>query len=468
MKVINEYIIRTVCLTFAVMFMASCGAFLDVRPKGKVIPETDEEYLSVLNEMLYQLETYDSGNGVLIPGAAELADLEAISDNLDANLEDYMGSEKSGLPLYEGEQINKRQTLWKMLYEYIRNCNIILEAVQERDTELARNMSAACLSIKGVCYYNLMRAYCLPYLPSSAAGTPGLPLVKSFDIEERPKRSDLKETAEYICSLLRESISYGLTEKGYVFTRDVTTAYLAKTLFWMQDWNAVIPLCTELLEEYPLSERKDYESMIQELNKTTGEIIVKSFTEGSPTNYNYSNARKAASRRPVSKSLIDLFGESPEKDIRYTVAIGDRRMNRKILCGRVRSSEICLMQAEAYAHLGRESLALEALNALRGRRIEGVVPLTAENLPVPGKRLITEDAEGKTLTPLMSAVFDERRKELFMEGDRWYELKRNGSPEMFVISNLRKYTTYKYLYTFPINRTDVELGGLEQNPGYKY
>lgn len=468
MKIIAKYIRKTAILAMATVLMTACNAFLDVRPKGKVIPKTDEEYLSVLNEMLYQVETYGNGSGPLIPGAAEIADLEAISDNLDANLEDYMGSEKSGLPLYEGEQINKRQSLWKTLYEYIRNCNIILEAVQERDTELAKNMSAACLSIKGVCYYNLMRAYCQPYRPSSAADTPGLPLVKSFDIEDRPQRSDLKETAEYICSLLRESILYGLTEKGYIFTQDVTMAYLAKTLFWMQDWNAVIPLCTDLLKTYPLSERKDYEAMIQELNKTSGEIIVKSFTEGSPTNYYYSNARKAASRRPVSKSLIDLFGDAPENDIRYSVAIGERRMNRKILCGRVRASEICLMQAEAYAHTGSESLALESLNILRSKRIENTTPYTSENLPVPGKRLITEDAEGKALTLLMSAIFDERRKELFMEGDRWYELKRNGCPEMFVISNLRKYTTYKYLYTFPINRTDVELGGLEQNPGYKY
>ena len=64
--------------------------------------------------------------------------------------------------------------------------------------------------------------------------------------------------------------------------------------------------------------------------------------------------------------------------------------------------------------------------------------------------------------------FDERRKELFMEGDRWYELKRNGCPKMYVISNLKKYTTYEYLYTFPINRNDVDLGGLKQNEGYKY
>ena len=82
---------------------------------------------------------------------------------------------------------------------------------------------------------------------------------------------------------------------------------------------------------------------------------------------------------------------------------------------------------------------------------------------------IVVDCEGKAVTPLLQAIFDERRKELYMEGDRWYELKRNGCPEWWVISNGLKYTTKAYLYTSPISKSDVDLNpGLEQNPGYVY
>ena len=143
-------------------------------------------------------------------------------------------------------------------------------------------------------------------------------------------------------------------------------------------------------------------------------------------------------------------------------------MNRKTICYRVRSSELVLMLAESYCHLKKDSKALDMLNLLRSKRIRNCVAYTPETLPEVGKRLVSEDAMGMELTPLLSAVFDERRKELFMEGDRWYELKRNGCPRMYVISNLKKYTTYEYLYTFPINRNDVDLGGLKQNEGYKY
>ena len=86
----------------------------------------------------------------------------------------------------------------------------------------------------------------------------------------------------------------------------------------------------------------------------------------------------------------------------------------------------------------------------------------------PDDRIVV-DCQGNAVTPLLQAIFDERRKELYMEGDRWYELKRNGCPEWWVISNGLKYTTREYLYTSPISKSDVDLNpGLEQNPGYVY
>ena len=78
------------------------------------------------------------------------------------------------------------------------------------------------------------------------------------------------------------------------------------------------------------------------------------------------------------------------------------------------------------------------------------------------------DATGKPLTKLMWTILSERQKELFMEGDRWFELKRNGRPEFWVSANGLKYTTLKFMYTAPIMQADVELvPGMQQNPGYE-
>ena len=89
-------------------------------------------------------------------------------------------------------------------------------------------------------------------------------------------------------------------------------------------------------------------------------------------------------------------------------------------------------------------------------------------LPEPDQNaLIKVDAQGRPLTKIMSAIFNERRKELYLEGDRWFELKRNGRPQMWVINNGLKYTTEKYLYTAPIYKGDVDLNDkMVQNEGY--
>ena len=128
------------------------------------------------------------------------------------------------------------------------------------------------------------------------------------------------------------------------------------------------------------------------------------------------------------------------------------------------------MMAEAAYHENDREEAFKWLNELRRNRIEGAEVLTEKNLPaVRQDDRIKVDVYGEPLTPLLQAIFDERRKELYMEGDRWFELKRNGRPEWWIISNGLKYTTFEYLYTAPVSKRDVDLNpDFEQNPGYVY
>ena len=119
---------------------------------------------------------------------------------------------------------------------------------------------------------------------------------------------------------------------------------------------------------------------------------------------------------------------------------------------------------------------MSLLNELRRKRIEDVEDYTLRTLPEPDPgALITVDAAGKPLTPLISAILNERRKELYMEGDRWFELKRNGCPEWWVIQQSGstlpvKYVVRRYLYTMPVSVRDIRnsQGKIAQNPGYEF
>ena len=47
--------------------------------------------------------------------------------------------------------------------EKIRDCNLIIENMKGNDTDLAKKITAASYTLRGVCYYNLLRNFCEPW-----------------------------------------------------------------------------------------------------------------------------------------------------------------------------------------------------------------------------------------------------------------------------------------------------------------
>lgn len=449
-------------LACASLFCA-CKGYLTVQPQGKVIPETDEEFAAIIHNHVNNIE---GGEDQFIVGNFDgLILYESFSDNLDANVR--IGA----IAAYAGDKINTRQLYYKNYFSIIRDCNIVIENMSGRSSELSAKLLSASYAIKGICYYNLIRDYCDPYEGDRAELQPGLPLIDKFDMEEMPPRKALSATVAYTEELLKKSISYHTTDKMFLFTENIVKAYLAKLYFWIGDYDAVIPLCEELMQikEYKLAGIDQYEKMIQAKNAQGQEVIVRShINNNNDLDWYYSMIIKDLKTRPVNATLVHLFDEDKEADVRYAVSFDKKRINQKNTSAKVRGSELVLMLAESYAHQGEDGKALEQLNYLRRNRIRDVVDYTMGTLPEPDPNaLIKVDAQGRPLTKIMSAIFNERRKELYLEGDRWFELKRNGRPQMWVINNGLKYTTEKYLYTAPIYKGDVDLNDkMVQNEGY--
>lgn len=451
------YILLSICLT-------GCSGFLNVQPQGMVIPKTDAEFGSIMHRHLQDIE--GGADDIIVGNMETIARLEGIADNLDANV--MVGS----IPAYAGDLINNRMTDYREYFSVIKDCNIVIENLDGRSSEEAGNILSCAYAIKGICYFDMIRDFCEAWDASRSSAQLGLPLVDRFDIEDRTCRSSLKETASYAEALLQKSLEIGMSDDLYFFTEYIVKAYLAKLYFWVEDWESTLKVCNDIVENsgISLTPLEGYEDMIQSAKDKKGEVIVRShINDASELDWYFGYERSYIRTRPASLAFVSLFGDHPEDDVRYSVSFDGKRFNNKTPEMKIRISELLLMSAEAYCHLGQEDNALELLNRLRRERIRGVQDYTAASLPAvrEGDRIV-EDALGKELTPLMQAILDERRKELFMEGDRWFELKRNGSPEWWIINNGLKYTVKSYLYTSPVYKGDVDLNpGMKQNEGYE-
>ena len=343
--------------------------------------------------------------------------------------------------------------------------------MKDIESDMAKNILGTAYAMRGVCYYELMRLYCDVYDPLQKSQL-GLQLVTTFDMEERPIRSSLEETMILIEEDLKKALSYNVQEPIWRFTADVVKGYLARFYFWTRQWDNAIYYAEEVIKSHPLVDREGYKAMMENGYSLKGNMLIKSeLISSSSSEQEGAGTYEPLNYRPVSKRFLDTFSNTEKaNDIRYEMNFSKKRIATKFIFSGMRSAEMLLIRAESYYHKGSEDLALADINTLRGNRILNYEPLTLSSLPepIPGTDYITQDVTGVPLTKLMALILTERRKELFLENDRFYELKRNGCPEFWVAVNGQKYTNRKFMYNFPIPIRDTKLiPGLQQNEGYE-
>ena len=456
-NMIKKWLQRWRIITVMLM-LTSCDRYLETPQYGDVLPESVEDYATLIYKQLQSIEGTDQ---LLVGSFRTSAETESYTDNLNASL-----ATTFDLSVYVGADLPKLQYRFANIYGNIKDFNIVLDEITSPQEDLEKKLAATARSLRALSYFNLMREFCVPYLPATADSDNGLPLVSTFDLEYLPARSSLKETADFIISDLQIALNIGQKDELYKFTDMVNHAYLARVCHWTQRWEEAASAAETVLAQYPLTERGDFGTQaLSGMGEKSGSIILRSYTNGSANSIN--TFKRRLKSRPVHLDFLKLFTEA-DRDIRYQIYFDDNLTNEKSPQGWIRAEEMALIAAEAYAHLGNIDKSLHWLNMLRSKRISAYTAYTADNLPETTAGLITEDCTGSPLTPLMDAILQERRKELYMEGDRWFELKRNGRPEFWVGFNGVKYETKKFLYTYPIHRSETILNpNIEQNEGYE-
>lgn len=114
----------------------------------------------------------------------------------------------------------------------------------------------------------------------------------------------------------------------------------------------------------------------------------------------------------------------------------------------IRYADVLLMAAEAFNRSTAPNDTKAQLYLNRVRRRAFAVNDASKDITATG-------------TALKQAIWDERRLELAMEGDRFFDLVRTGQ----AASKITGFTTGKH-ELFPIPQSEIDISGISQNPGY--
>jgi hypothetical protein len=385
---------------------------------------------------------------------------------------------------------------WKAQYLEINYCNQVLDNVPniEMDGTLKTRYLAEAKFLRAYSYFRLVRAFGdVPLRLTVPKET------SEFNIPRTPKdqvyaaiEKDLTDAAAVLPQ------SYGAADVGRA-TKGAALALHAKVCLYLKKWDLVLSLTNQVMAlGYSLF--PDYEKLFRIENENCSESIfevqcalipgnsaastsqysqiqgVRGFSPSLGWGFNVPTTALAAAYEandPRRDATIIFRGETtPEGDA--IPAIGDNPMyNQKSYvpsalmvsgfnegCQQnfrvIRYAEVLLMNAEAANEIGGSAnvtLALNSLNAVRARA-RGANPLTV--LPP----ITTTDQSA-----LRTAIWNERRAELAMENDRYFDVIRQGRGA--AIFGPKGWKAGKNeVWPIPQAEIDISAGVLTQNPGY--
>nr|WP_162988826.1 RagB/SusD family nutrient uptake outer membrane protein [Pedobacter schmidteae] len=398
-------ILYCVFSAFILLGMASCKDFLEVKPKGVILPEKLTDYESLLNSVT-MMQSFPSA--LLYNTDDYYVDYSPIERSIAANM--YFWRPEADV----NDQLSP--AIWGQLYRVIYNANVIIKNAMKTKGESEqrkKEVLAEALLVRSDAYFSLLTAFSKAYDPATAATDAGMPLITSNDVTEAaPPRSRLKATMDTVLNnALQAANDLPLNNiNRYRGTKAAAHGFLARVYLYIGDYaNAEKYTSLALQASHKLI---DYNTIANKngipVSDLNPEILWQRACEEFilPGQMLYSDNLKAQ---------FDVADPLQSNDLRYVylTTTNSKGVSRNSPPGRtnfgVTFPELYLNVAELAARADNPAKAMEWVNKLRIMRIKKAAyqPLTA----VDKETALTN-------------VFAERRRELVFAGVRWMDMKR--------------------------------------------
>ena len=401
---------------------------------------------------------------------------------------------------------------WSTGYDIILQLNNLLNNIEKMEanpenTEDFGDMKGRAQTLRALVYFDLVRLYGLPYTlysPSSSLGVPNV--LEVLDASAQPDRATVADNYAQIIKDLEDGATtitnkVGTTTNGYP-TYWVNRGLAARVYLTMGNYEKALAAAEEVIEsgkfklysnvDWADSWSKQFASesifelhiLVKEANLTTSSI-------GAMYSRIHHYSSKVGGYFGASDYWLERMNEDPD-DVRWSVMAYDERsesydddeykgMGDRLACcykyfggvdmqgdGKddeaacnvkiMRLSEMYLIAAEAALALGDKDAAAEYLNAIR-KRSPNLDPATAATVTV-------------------EMILDEKSKEFYSEGLRYWDRLRHGEsiefndeimgidcPHRDKIIDTKTY----HKVVLPISIDDINSSpnlASQQNPGY--
>jgi hypothetical protein len=492
MKRFNKLISRIAGLGLftGLVLQAGCSKeFLEVDPQGKQPSEefwkTQAHAVQAKNAMYGNLRGWT--NTAFAPIAVEsMGSDEAEKGSTPGDAAFHNNYDNFTHTATEGQTLD----FWKGQYQNINFANQILDNVPgiTMDEALKSRILAEAKFVRAYSYFRLVRAFGdVPLrlnVPVDATEY-NVPRTAKAEVYAAIEK-DLTEAAAVLPQ------SYGPADIGSI-TKGAALGMQAKVSMYQKKWaevlaltNQVMTMGYDLFPNYEKLFRVENENNIESVfeiqatylpgncdasNSQYSQVQGVKGVRGGGWGFNVPTAELAAAYEPNDPrrdATIIFRGETtPEGDL--IPAIGDNpRYNQKsyvpfsryVECSEgaeqnvrvMRFAEILLMNAEAANELNNLAQARTSLNRVRARARGG-------------NPAILPDVTANDQAALRTAIWNERRVELAMEFDRFFDVIRQGRGEQ--VFGPKGFKAGKNeLMPIPQNEIDLSAGTLTQNPGY--
>lgn len=452
-----------------VILLGACDA-LDQEPSTSVTVDTaitSVEDLSNAVNGAYYVATY----GTMLTVASEMsiyADLVG-PDSYQPASSGQSASRLSQFSMTAADTYNA----YYYLYAALASVNNAIEkAALLEDQEGAAPYVAELYAMRGLFHFHLATFFA-PIPTSGSRNEMGIVLSdRVFDIDYIGARASLEDTYEFIVDDLTKALDTGLIMErntGHM-NHWAALALRARANLYRGNYSAALADAVEVIDNSPYRlytmenytkvwSREGADEMIMEYLQTdtyNAQRYAPGFYTSpygyseygvSPAFYDWMQENPADIRSKMVAALTTAPGGDPDYNTGYYplkypgnagASVSMYVNNIKV----IRLSEMYLIAAEAALHGGGD--AATYINTLRSNRIDGYAGVASVDL---------------------NDIIDERRKELFAEGQIAFDYWRNGLSVTKESVEITPADTRTVL-PLPIEEIDLSRGVLIQNPGY--